>query len=94
MRVRWRNHKSHIKKGVNSCEIATHFHKLSDSLHKLDKTNQNVFTSQLSDHLEVLLIESVEPKLGTSMKKLLEDRETYWKGALKAFNLFGGINKR
>ncbi len=26
MRVRWRNHKSHIKKGVKSCEIATHFH--------------------------------------------------------------------
>ena len=79
---------------VKSCEIATHFHQLGDSLHKIDKTSQNVFTSQLSEHLEVLLIECVEPKLGTPMKKLLEDRETYWKGALKAFSLFGGINKR
>ena len=94
MRTRWRNHKSHIKMGHKSCEIASHFKKLDSTVHKLDKTTQAIFTSDLSKHLKVVLIESVESIPGKPMKKVMEDRETYWQGALKASRLFGGINKR
>ena len=95
MKERWRNHKSHIKTGKKTCEIASHFRSLSKSAHKLDTTDQKRFTSQLAEHLEVTLIESVTtvPK-GYTLKKYLEEREDFWKGTLKADRLFGGINKR
>ena len=79
---------------MKSCEIASHFIQLENTLHRLVKDPQSVYTSQLSKHLEVLLIECVEPVPGVPMKKVMEGRETFWKGALKAFTLFGGINKR
>ena len=94
MKVRWRNHKSHIKMNKKSCEIASHFTQLSNSVHKLDKSNQTAYTTSLSEQLEVLIIESVAPIQGMDMKKHLLSRENYWQGALKASKLYGGINKR
>ena len=94
MKVRWRNHKSHIKMGKKTCEIASHFTRLASSVHKLDKSNQAAYTSQLSEQLEIVLLESVASIPGTDMKTHLLSRETYWQGALKASKLFGGINKR
>ena len=78
MKVRWRNHKSHIKMGKKTCEIASHFTKLASSVHKLNKASQAEYTSQLSEHLSVVLIESVEPIPGLDLKKHLLSRETYW----------------
>ena len=77
-----------------SCEIASHFTQLSNSVHKLDKSNQTAYTTSLSEQLEVLIIESVAPIQGMDMKKHLLSRENYWQGALKASKLYGGINKR
>ena len=94
MAVRWRNHKSHIKKGIKSCELASHFAQLSESTHKLDKSNQSTFTSQLSEHLAVVLIECVKPRSGSDVETILKEREDFWQGALKSTPLFGGINKR
>ena len=94
MKVRWRNHKSHIKMGKKTCEIASHFTRLSSSVHKLNRESQAAYTSQLSEQLNIVLIESVESIPGIDMKKHLLSRETYWQGALKASRLFGGINKR
>ena len=94
MAVRWRNHKSHIKKGIKSCELASHFAQLSESTHQIDKSSQSVFTSQLSEHIAVILIESVKPKSGIDIETTLKEREDYWQGALKSTPLFGGINKR
>ena len=94
MAVRWRNHKSHIKKGIKSCELASHFEQLSESIHKLDKSSQSTFTSQLSEHLSVVLIECVKPRPGTDVETTLKEREDFWQGALKSTPLFGGINKR
>ncbi len=94
MRTRWRNHKSHIKKGIKSCEISSHFAQTKNTLHKLNTSNQAIFTSELSTQLAVLLIECVEPIPGKSMKEACEARESFWQGALKASRLFGGINKR
>lgn len=94
MRVRWANHKSHIKNCKKSCELSTHFTKHNLGLHKLDKTTTPKFTASLKEHLSIILIERVDPIPGKSMKEACEIRETYWQGALKASRLFGGINKR
>ncbi len=86
IKVRWANHKSHIKVGKKSCEIASHFLATANSVHKLDKSNQAVYTSQLSEHLSIQLIEHVEPKQGQDMTAQLLDRETFWQGELKSTN--------
>ena len=84
----------HIKKGIKSCELANHFVSLSSSTHKTDKSTQPIFTSQLKEHLAVILIESVSPKPGDDVESILKEREDFWQGALKSTPLFGGINKR
>ena len=94
MAVRWRNHKSHIKKSIKSCELASHFIALSNSTHKINKSNQASFTSELSEHVAIVLIESVKPKPGLDVEATLKEREDFWQGALKSTPLFGGINKR
>lgn len=94
MKTRWANHKSHIKACKKTCELASHFVKLANSRHKLDKSNQKAFTSQLSNHLEIRLIESVAPMVGIDMKEHIESREKFWQGTLKAAKLYGGLNKR
>ena len=94
MKTRWANHKSHIKACKKTCELASHFIKLANTTHKLDKSNQKVFTSQLSRHLEIRLIESVAPIQGVDMKEHMESREKFWQGTLKAARLYGGLNKR
>ena len=94
MAVRWRNHKSHIKKSIKSCELASHFVSLSSTTHKLDKSSQATFTSELKEHLAIILIESVMPQTGLDVETTLKEREDFWQGALKSTPLFGGINKR
>ena len=94
MAVRWRNHKSHIKKGIKSCELASHFVDLSNTTHKIDKSNQASFTSDLSKHVAIILIECVKHKSGLDVEATLKEREDFWQGALKSTPLFGGINKR
>ena len=94
MAVRWRNHKSHIKKSIKSCELASHFISLSLTTHKIDKSSQASFTSELKEHLAIILIESVKPQIGLDVEATLKEREDFWQGALKSTPLFGGINKR
>ena len=93
MKVRWPNHKSHIKKLHKSCEIASHFIDMPNA-HKLDRSNHKAFISQLSQQLKVTLIESVETRPGIDIVELLTAREKFWQDALKASKLFGGINKK
>lgn len=94
IKVRWANHKSHIKNCHKTCEIASHFIATANGVHKLDKSNQAVYTSQLSEHLSVQLIEHVEPRQGQDMTSLLLERESFWMGELKSTTVYGGINKR
>ena len=90
MAVRWRNHKSHIKNNIKSCELASHFISLSNTTHKLDKTSQATFTTELSKHIAIILIESVKPSPGLDVESFLKERENFWQGALKSTPLFGG----
>ena len=94
MAERWRNHKSDIKLGRKSCEIATHFKDLKKSSHRLCTENLTTFTSQLSEQLEVTILESVEVIPGRDTKAFLHERENFWQATLKSTNFYGGINKR
>ena len=58
-RERFRNHKSHIKKMIPSCEVSTHI-KDNWTLHALDTSTFEKYDKSLSTHLEVILIEKVE----------------------------------
>ena len=93
MAVRWRNHKSHIKNNIKSCELASHFISLSSTTHKLDRTMQATFTTELSEHIAIILIESVKSSPGLDVESFLKEHEDFWQGALKSTPLFGGINK-
>ena len=94
MRTRWCTHKSHIKKEVKSCELSSHFIAASNSTHKLDKSNQGAFTTQLSEQISVYLIERVVVEPNKEIIDLLKVRENFWQAALKSCSLYGGINKR
>jgi len=94
IKVRFRNHKSHIKVGKKSCEIASHFIATANSIHKIDKSDQKIYTSQLKEHLSIQLIEHVEAGPGQNLTAKLLERESFWQGALKSTTLYGGINKR
>ena len=94
MVVRWRNHKSHIKNNIKSCELASNFISLSSTTHKLDKTSQATFITELSEHIAIILLESVKPSPGLYVEFFLKERENFWQGDLKSTLLFGGIIKR
>ena len=59
MKVRFRNHKSHIKCGYRNCEVAAHF---ADNrvMHHLDTSSCKSYTTSLKGHIEVILIEQVD----------------------------------
>ena len=78
MAVRWRNHKSHIKHNTKSYELASHFISLSSTTHKLDRTMQATFTTELSEHIAIILIESVKPSPGLDVESFLKEREDFW----------------
>ena len=90
---RWRNHKSHIRKGVKSCEIASHF----SSVHSLDKQGTiDVYDDQLKKILRVTLIDYVDMegvKCNEAKTRLLKEREELWQHQLKSFEIHGGFNK-
>ena len=95
MKIRWANHKSHIKKEQKSCELAVHMLNNSKDIHKINKLGtQAAYTEALRGHLEVTLIESVDPKPGQDLVAQLKVRENFWQAALKATVSLGGINKR
>ena len=63
-------------------------------MHKLDTVSQEVFTSQLKEHLYIILIECVKAKPGIDIETTLKEREDFWQATLKSTPLYGGINKR
>ena len=93
-KTRWRNHKSHIKKGVRSCEIACHY---NSEFHDLTKEPLNIFDSELSDQLDIIIFEKLDFSKCISQDdriKVAKDRETFWQQQLMTLECYGGLNKR
>ena len=92
MRVRFANHKSHIKKKVNTCRVAVHFNE--EPKHAFDNTN---FDATLALELSVTLIDKVMPEPWDTKDSLfskLTNKESYWQKQLNSFTWAGGLNTR
>ena len=91
--IRWRNHKSHIRKSVKSCEIANHF----SNFHNLDKTADiSKFDNELKKQLRVTIIDQVifDDQDNDDIKlRKMKQREAYWQHQLKTLEIYGGLNK-
>ena len=98
MRVRFRNHKSHIKMYRNNCVVSSHFTD-NEILHPLDRTSIQSFSNSLPGHIEVIIIEKVDlsnidPNDLESKIKACKKREIYWQNQLKTLKQYGGMNIR
>ena len=97
MKVRFPNHKSHIKYNKRLCEVSKHF---TDNLvlHDLDKSSHSDYDKSLSSQIEVIIIEEVNlsgvESNTESIRKKLKEREWYWQNNLKTFRQYGGLNVR
>ena len=97
MKVRFRNHKSHIKQNKRLCEVSKHF---SDNqhLHSLDKSSTVNYDNSLKKNIEVIIVEHVDvskvEKDSKSRLKKCKEREWYWQNNLKTSRQYGGLNVR
>ena len=97
IKQRWANHKSHIKKGIKSCEISTHINYSAPEKHLLDKSSCNGYDDDLKAQVNVVFLENVKIESEWDNEKItsvLENREYFWQCRLKATSKLGGINKR
>ena len=85
-KVRFRNHKSHIKHERRSCEVSCHFTE-NRALHSLDRSSTKAYTDSLSEQLEIITIEQVDvSKVAGDPKSRLDEckrKEWYWQNLLK-----------
>lgn len=81
LNIRLNNHKSHIKNGINSCELAEHF---------INNKDSHVFTRDIT----ICAIETIKKNdLRDDQKKhLLRRRERFWISKLQSHQPFG-LNK-
>ena len=89
MKVRFRNHKSHIKTQRQNCEVSKHFAE-NPALFIMDKSTLHTYTNSLKEHLVVIIIEQVDVFHVGQIKK----REWYWQNQLKTLKQYGSLNVR
>ena len=97
MKVRFRNHKSHIKSNKRLCEVSKHFSD-NNHVHSLDKSTTSAYDKSLKKHIEIIIIEHVDVSdVGADTKSRLKkckEREWYWQNNLKTLQQYGGMNVR
>ena len=96
MKVRFSNHKSHIKKFVILCEFTRHILS-NDDLHPLDRSSFKSYDESLSQLVDITLIEDVKIDAKASKeeaKRICQAREAFWHEELRTLSAFGGLNKR
>ena len=97
IKVRFRNHKSHIKHERRTCEVSSHFTD-NRTIHILDRSSTKTYTDSLSKQLEVIIVEQVDvSKVAGDPKSRLDEckrREWYWQNQLKTLKQYGGMNVR
>ena len=93
-KVRWSNHKSHIKMNRRTCEISVHYN--DSEFHNITKDPLNVFDLELSKQIEIIIIEKVDfgNRIDKDKTAFFKERELYWQNQLNTFESFGGLNKR
>ena len=86
IKVRFRNHKGHIKHERRTCEVSSHFTD-NRTHHILDRSSNKTYTDSLSNQLEVIIVEQVDVSgVDDDPKSRLDEckkREWYWQNQLK-----------
>ena len=93
-KIRWQNHKSHIRNNARSCEIAK---KNNSEFHELTKDPLEILDLELSKQLEVIIFEKLDFTNCTSQDdkiKVAKERETFWQHQLMTLECYGRLNKR
>ena len=97
LKVRFRNHKSHIKTNKRLCEVSKHFAD-NQVVHELDKSSFSKYDECLKNQIEIIIIEHVDVSgVPTDTKSRLtkcKEREWYWQNNLKTLRQYGGMNVR
>ena len=97
LKVRFSNHKSHIKSSKRTCEVSKHFSD-NTSLHVLDRSSTKNYDLSLKDQIEVIIIEQVNVTgIGQDTQSRLrkcKEREWFWQNNLKTLQQYGGMNVR
>ena len=97
IKIRFRNHKSHIKHERRTCEISSHFID-NRALHILDRSSTKAYTDCLKHQIEIIITEQVDvSKVSDDPKSRLDEckkREWYWQNQLKTLKQYGGLNVR
>ena len=93
MKSRWSTTKSHIRKGVENCEICTHIIncKAHDSIIRYPSIK--TYDETLKNEVELIIIEQVRVPPGSSTEvkeKLCQVREGYWQTRLRTMTRYGG----
>ena len=84
----------YIRTDAKTCEISKHF---NSEIHDLTKNPMKVFDNELSNQIEIILIEKVDfSSCSTQYDKvrMLKQRESYYQHQLNTLESFGGLNKR
>ena len=78
-----------------SCKLASHFpYIVIISIRLINLvTCQPTFISELSNHMTLIIMESVKPRSGEDVETILKNREDFWPSTLKSTPQFGGIDK-
>ena len=88
---RFSNHKSHIKRKVNSCRLVGHFLEVD---HNIDYSKDN-YNASLSKHLKVILVDRFdfdEHVTQAEKESFLLQKEGYYQTQLKTLSRYGGLN--
>lgn len=89
---RWANHKSHIKKGFQSCEVAVHYNSVDSNSHQWKPESIDV---TLPREISITLIDKVSSEVwdnpDTLFEKLIK-KERYWQSQLNTISV--GLNTR
>ena len=94
MRIRFANHKSHIKNKIHSCKVADHYNKCNAHKFSIEKKD---FDATLALELKVTLVDKIIPDpwdTKESITKKLLDKESFWQHQLHTLVTEGGLNAR
>ena len=97
VKVRFSNHKSHIKKRLKTCELSKHFSE-HQHIHILDTSTNKNYDESLAKQISIIILEKVDiPSTVTNNAdglKFCKVKERQWQHKLKTYKEYGGLNIR
>ena len=97
VKVRFSNHKSHIKKRLKTCELSEHFTE-NQHIHVLDTSSNKKYDECLAKQISIIILEKVDiPSTidnNAERLKFCKVKERQWQHKVKTYKDYGGLNIR